>query len=153
MESFEITFFCAKHEYDENSINIFHISLKDCNSFGNKSQIELFNEEDKDFIEIRLSIFDLIITKDNFYDILKEMERYVSAIFEKINSICFATGIYELTYYLIENKKCLHEFNESFLQKFPIVFFRAERKCYQGKILFENDFVICVFNENAQVLY
>ena len=156
VESFEITFFCKKQQYNPKTLDVFYSNLKHLREHGLKCKkyiIEVFEEEERDFVDIRLSIFDLIITEDSFLEIAKILSIYVDVIFNKIENLNFATGVYELTYYLTQKLKCISEFNSSIFEKFPIVFFRLNKNYNQGEILFENNDSICVFNENTQKLF
>jgi hypothetical protein len=152
MESFELTFYCKKNHCKEDSISIINECVSKNNFFEKEVVTEVFNDDKKDYKELQISIFDLVLSKDNFNNVFKELSKFVSVIFEKIPDIPFATGIYELTYYLIENKNLLKEFDSLFLNKFPIVFLRP-KNYVEGQILFQNENVLCIFNESAQVLY
>ena len=153
MESFEITFFCKKDIYEGEIFSIIKEYAEKHNTSERKIVTDVFNEEDKDFLEIRESIFDLVLTMENYINVLGQLSVFVGEVFEKVPEIAFATGIYELTYYLTEHKNHLTEFDSEFLKKFPIVFLRSVNNQTHVQKIFENRYVVCVFNENAQVLY
>jgi len=153
MESFELTFFFSKEGFDEESMSILKEILQKYVPLEKKALTELFSDEDKNFVEVRISLFDFMITKDSFKSTFNELSRFVSTAFDRIANISFATGIYELTYYLIENIKQLREFDSALLQKFPIVFLRSTSKHDFGQTIFSDDNVTCIFNEKAQNLY
>jgi CRISPR/Cas system-associated endoribonuclease Cas2 len=153
MESFEITFFYPIDHYDcQTKVNTNKL-IKQIKLFTNKEiLVECFAEENKNYAEVQVSIFELEITKDNLNSILREMSEFVSIIFREIPHVKFATGIYELTYYFTENIIDLNNFN-NILKKFPVIFLRCEQKYNEGIIKFENNYIKCIFQENAQALY
>jgi len=153
MESFELTFYCKKECCKQEAINIVNEYINQHIFFEKEVLTEVFKDNEKDYAELQVSIFDLVLSKDNFYNVFKELSDFVDVIFEKIIGISFATGIFELTYYLTESKKYLSEFDSLFLMKFPIVFLRTKENHINGKILFQGNSSLCIFNETAQVLY
>jgi hypothetical protein len=150
MESFEITFFCCKGENDESSINKLTKQFELYDNFNKKNVIEFFNDEEKDFVEFRLSIFDFVITPDNFNDVFSRLSQFASSVFQGMPSVRVATGVYELTYYLTENKKSILEFDKEFMMKFPIVFFRVGQDYGGGQQIFSDDNINCIFYKEAQ---
>jgi len=153
MESFEITFFCHKGNYDKKSIGIIDEKYKCFDSIDNKSIVEFFSEKEKDFDEFRISIFHFKLTKDKFIYTFENLSKFVGSIFCKMKGVIFATGIYEITYYLTESKKKIVEFDNEFLQKFPIVFYKTREEPDSGKIIYSDENIFCVFYEGAQNLY
>ena len=154
MEFFELTFYCKKDRCKGGTISIINACIKKYDFFEKEvvSEVEVFNDDEKDYTELQVSIFDLVLSKDNFDNVFKELSKLVGAVFEKVPDIPFATGIYELTYYLIKHKKSLREFDSSFLKNFPIVFLRPETDNVDGQILFQSERALCIFNEGAQAL-
>ena len=153
MEAFEITFFCFKNKYDITVKESIEKSLEELSFLEKNVLLEFFQEEKKDYIELQISIFELIVTKNNFIYFFSQIAAYIGNIFSKIDSIQFATGIYELTYHFIEHRNHLSQFDAAFLKNFPIVFLRSPQKLSGGRTIFENENIICIFHENAQVIY
>ena len=152
-EAFEITFFCAKEDSLLIHLDPFYAALKEKGAFGKRCLTDLFIEEHRDFIEIRLCIFNLIIKRDNFLETIKELSGYVSTIFEDICYVSFATGIYELTYYFTESIMSIDKLESVAREKFPLVFLREKNDSSQGEVVFEDENVVCIFNEEAQDLF
>jgi hypothetical protein len=156
MEAFELTFYCRKEEYDQDITNILSVlyrTLDEFHSFGKECKIKLYSEEDKDYVEIELYIFGFVLKENTFLNMVKNIADYITIIFRNTTAIRFATGIYELTYYHIENIAKLASFNDSLFQKFPFVFFRPGQREYQGRVLFEDDYSVCIYNKDAQGLF
>ncbi len=126
MERFEITFFCKKEAYKEIISKFIDNSAKKYFLFKESFFIEVFEDKNKDFTEIRFSISDFILTKRTYKKVFGIFSEFVSEIFAAIPDIELATGIYQLTYYFIEqeHKNCLYEFDSKFLSKFPLVIVR-----------------------------
>lgn len=153
MESFEITFFFPKNSYNEDSVSIINEHFLYSQEFCSKTLIEFFDYEDKSFAEIRISLFDFKANKENFMHIFQKISKYISSIMQEMTGVLFATGIYELTYCLAEDKKHLYEFDTDFMKKFPIVFFRTGQSFIQGKAIFNDKYIICMFYEEAQAIF
>lgn len=153
MESFELTYFCSKDLGRVNQQAIIFMLRNGNFPIENRFEIECFDEEDKDYVEIRISIYDLTITEDNLHHFLNVLSVYASNVFKKVNSIQLATGIYELTYYYTERHKRLTEFDENLLAKFPVIIIRNGKKHVNGEVVFQDESVICIYNESAQFLY
>ena len=84
--------------------------------------------EESDYWECKISISDFIITKNNLDGILHQLLEMVDAAFERIESISFATGIYELTYYYLRNIRRLTDINDDIIKEFPFVFMKNQEK-------------------------
>jgi hypothetical protein len=153
MESFEITFFCMREKHVKNTDDIIKMEFEKHDVFQKKSIVEFFSDDEKDFVEYRLSIFDLIITENDFIDTLTILSRFVSAVFEKRKDISLATGIYELTDYFTESKQNLIDLQNDFVRNFPIVFLRKGQTFGLGRIIYDDKNLTCVFNENTQSLF
>jgi len=150
MEAFEITFFCLRDNHNKGAASIITKQFGEHDVFQKKNIVEFFCNDGKDYVEFCLSIFDLIITENDFDYIMTKISQFVSTIFEKSEDILLATGIYELTGYYTENKRYFAEFDTNFIQKFPIVFLRKSQSFNSGKIIYDDANVTCVFYENAQ---
>ena len=153
MESFEITFFSLRDQYDKDTINIIANQFKKYDIFQKRSTVELFCYEDKDFVEFCISIFDFTLTAGNLEYVMTKISQFVSSVLESVDDIFLAVGIYELTHYLTENIRYINEFDDNFTRKFPFVFFRKGRLFDSGRTIYNDENVICVFNENAQSIY
>lgn len=84
--------------------------------------------EESDFCEYTLCLSNFLITRENFQEKKKQLFQVAELCLNKMNSILFATGVYELTYYIIEDIRCIEEFNRNILLKFPFVFIKSENK-------------------------
>ena len=133
-EYFELTFFSVKDKVirdEEKRIRsilmldgwVNTIKQHSFSAFENREVLfDVFDEFD--FYEYRICISNFIITKASFDEKLGHLLEIVKVCFDRIDSIVFATGIYELTYYYIENVRKLSEFNTAIMEKFPFVFMK-----------------------------
>jgi len=152
MESFELAFFYPRGRYDEKSIEYVTEKYKQYDSFGVKSIVEFFSDGEKDFDEFEISIFDFRLRKDNFESIFGQLSQCIGSILNEMEDVYFVTGIYELTYDFTESKKSIAEFDEAFMQNFPIVFYRTDKSLNTGKVIYSDKNITCVFHEGAQNL-
>ena len=155
MEYFELTFFCPKGEYKEESVDVIEKQLKGNYNFGRESFVEFFSDKEKGYSEFRLNISDFKITKETFNNVIEYLSQFVSVIFTEMHKIEIATGVYELTYYLVsqEKKWNLSDFDSDFMKKFPIVFYRAGHEFDHENVVFSDENVICVFHKDAQNIF
>lgn len=134
-EYFELTFFLDKKStaIEKGKEKILELlMLKEGNNLNKQHQYLLFSHkevlfdvfEEDDFIEYRICLSDLIFTKRNFDEKLTQLLQVIDICFNHIESILFATGIYELTYYNIEGITLAKDFSKSVFSKFPLLFFR-----------------------------
>jgi len=126
---------------------------------GREVLFHVFGYDDVDFLEYRVCLADFVITKKNFEKRIDQLLQVVNACFNQIDTVLFATGIYELTYYYIEGIESIEGFNKGIFKKFPILFFnKGEEYGFQGD---EYDFqptytfgnVSCVINKDAQDIF
>jgi len=80
--------------------------------------------EEDDFVEYRICLSDFIFTKKNYDEKLTQLLQIVEMCFNHVDSMLFATGIYELTYYYIEGISFVKDFSKDVFMKFPFLFFR-----------------------------
>ena len=135
-EFFELTFFVKKElsakETDVGLLRSFFaldsgkntIAQHPFSIFANR-EIWFDAVEESDYWECIISISDFIITRTNFDAILHDLLEIVDAAFERIESISFATGIYELTCYYLNNIRRLTDINDDIIKEFPFVFMKA----------------------------
>lgn len=152
MESFEITFFCNKNRGDISDIGDFSDSYKKYVKLNNYFEFEKFDDE-KDYYEIRCSIFGLVLSENLFAEFIEYLGNYVEYIFDRFSSVEIVTGIYELTYYYTENLKGLSDFSPEFLKKFPVVFLRYVEYDNFTDVLYSNKKIVCLYHENSQLLF
>jgi hypothetical protein len=81
--------------------------------------------EETDFLEYRICLSDYVIMQASFDERLTELLQVVDLCFGRIESALFATGIYELTHYYIEEATCIKDFGQERFLKFPLLFFRV----------------------------
>lgn len=151
LEAFEITFFYNKSNCDIQDMDIFIDYFRKYIKLDNDIQFDKF-DDDKDYYEIRCCIFGLILEKNTFKDFAESVGRYAEYIFGKFRSVEIVTGIYEITYYYTEKLNSLSEFSPEFLKNFPLVFIRNQKYDYQN-VFYRNDNIICLYNNDAQVLF
>ena len=104
----------------ENQIDRCPIELLNCQSVW----VEVFEETDYD--QYRFSFSDLHFTEEHFHETLAMILRFVDVCFCRIDDICFATGIYELTHYLTDKINSINDFDFDVLRQFPLVFWKGE---------------------------
>jgi hypothetical protein len=122
MEYFEITFYPAKAPANKNLTKKIKEQLKKSAIYTEETLIEFFDEENKEFDEICVSIPDCHFSQANFEDEISKLSKFVGSIFSEHFQLTLATGIYELSFDYYEPLKSTEEFNEQFLEKFPVVF-------------------------------
>ncbi len=103
-----------------NQIDRCPIELLNCQSVW----VEVFEETDYD--QYRFSFSDLHFTEEHFHETLAMILRFVDVCFCRIDDIGFATGIYELTYFLTEKINSIGDFDVDVLRQFPLVFWKGE---------------------------
>lgn len=134
-EFFDISLI-AKRTY--NSRNTLH-DLVELEIFSNwKKEMHILDEQDliiskieddeADFEEVVVSIRDLIFHKEFFDSELSEITRFIEGCFARNNNLSYALCSYELNGYLISNRKSIENFNNEFLENFPIVYKRIQNQ-------------------------
>jgi len=156
-EFFELTFFEKKGETNPLLIiknisqifdDVFDTNIYDINS--EKTVFEFFEKEKLN--EYMVSIPDLVFNESNIKCILYELTRCVDKCLYTTKSLIFASGIYELTNYYMNDIKDIKDIDNELLQKFPVLFFRKgeceqfSQCCYCGN-------AVCCLNTKAQCLY
>lgn len=153
MESFEITFFCDKQINPDstNSSDVLKELYFEKVHLENQAVFETFDCEGNDFFEVRCSIFGLVLTEENFPAFINCIAGFVEKAFDAFDACAFATGIYELTYYYIENAHRISDL-KNLLYKFPICFLREKTQAdiNGAHILLHTPDMLCVYRENAQ---
>ena len=153
MESFEITFFCDKrlHPDSTDSSCVLKELYGKTVRLENEVLFDTFDYDDNDFFEIRCSIFGLVLTKENFMAFINCIAGFVEKAFDAFDACVLATGIYELTYYRIEN---IHRISDlmNILYQFPICFLcgNSDADIKGARILLHTPEVLCLYQENAQ---
>lgn len=135
-EFFELTFFAEKKSPVEKMDMDQLRSLLALNSGKNMVKQHAFSifenreiwfdaVEESDYWECQISIADFFIAETNLDEIVCQLLEIVDVAFERIDSISFATGIYELTYYHLSNIRRLIVINDDIIKEFPFVFMKA----------------------------
>ncbi len=164
-EYFELTFFLEKEgaqkEKGKEKILAF-LMLNEGTNLVKQHQYQIFSHkevlfdvfEETDFIEYRICLSDFTFTKENFNEQLTQLLQIVDICFNHIDSILFATGIYELTYYYIEGITYAKDFSKSIFSKFPLLFFRIGNE-YGLNSIQRFGCISCVVNlgENVQDIF
>lgn len=152
MESFELTFFVPQKLKINSCISEMKSVMNQFMGAELHTEVQIFEHEENDFLEIEFSIYDFNITKESFHFIIRKLTHFVEFVFDLLDSAAIATGIYELTYYYTEQINRLSDFNENTLRNFPLYFLR-KTEVNRGNtthIIYESDKIACFFNENAQ---
>lgn len=105
---------------------------------GNTSSFQLLQNREvyfqvfnaPNYTELQLSVMNLIFTKKDFELQLSQILDVVSACFESVSPLLFATGIYELTDYYLEKVNCIQEFPQLLFPQMPLLFFKRGRNLY-----------------------
>ena len=159
-EHFELTFFssiCADGRKNKKKI-LELLSLTEGKNeigqhtyplFENREVLFEFFEEPP-LLEYVISLSDFIITKENFYQKERQLLQIADICLSRIESLIFATGIYELTYYLTQDIKHIESFDRGLLTQFPFVFLRSKNEYNLVPFEQHND-TICVFNTDNPV--
>lgn len=64
MESFEITFFARKNADILDNIDVFTTNFDNIIQINNKVELDVFDDEETDFLEIRFSIYDCLYNQN-----------------------------------------------------------------------------------------
>lgn len=134
-EYFELTFFLQKKSTEKEKVKEEILALLVLNEGTNlvkQHKYSIFSHkevlfdvfEETDFTEFRICLSGFVFSKKNFDEELTQFLQVVDICFSRIDSILFATGIYELTYYNIEGITFAKDFNKNIFLKFPLLFFR-----------------------------
>ena len=109
---------------------------------------DVFRESN--FCEYRICLSDFIITRKNFHRKERQLLQLADICLSRIDTLLFATGIYELTGYLTKDITHMESFSREILTEFPFVFFRSGDE--HGLLPTDqyND-TICVFNTGETV--
>ena len=153
MESFEITLFLGRSFSTAKATKLVRKCIDQHLFWGKEVVLDVFNEKDRDFAEIRISIFNLIISKENLVNVIEELSNFVGRVFRNIADILFAAAVYELTCYFVGSIKTLKDFGLSFFSNFPLVFMRVKPAYTHGQRLYQFDNVFCTYHESAQALF
>lgn len=152
MESFEITFFSRKNADILDNIDVFKTNFDNIIRINNKVEVDVFDDEETDFLEIRFSIYNLSLHKDEFLQFIKSVGEYVDSIFIYFDVDFIVTCIYELTFYYIEKILNFSDFDDDVLKKFPFVFVKKS-DAEHSDILFEYSKTLCLYNPDAQDIF
>ncbi len=165
MEYFEITFFvegCSLQELalieDKFRTNLqlpkWKNQVKDHSErlLSNKDVIfERFSDENKSYTEFRISIAEVYFTRKNFDQQMNDITQLVHHCFQLSPFLCFAVGIYEMTYYWTNYCKTLSDVKKKVMEHFPFLFFR---KCAKNdQCLEEKNGIIFIYQEYLQDIF
>ena len=166
-EYFELTFFLEKEKIRNNQAEKHLLGI--LNLKQGKSQIDkhhyplfsgrevLFNVceyDDADFLECTICLAEFVFTKKNFEEKIEQLLRVVDACFSQLDSVLFATGIYEMTGICIEGVSNIEDFNSAVFSKFPILFFRKGREQgFQPSHIYNDVSCIVNINEKTQNIF
>jgi len=164
-ESFDLTFFLHKEQarreqakkvileilnIDEGKMNIEQHNYP---LFSNK-EVLFYDMEGNDFVQYFICLSDVVFTKKSFDVKVEQLLRVVETCFNNIDSILFATGIYELTCYNIEGINDLIDFNINTFNKFPFLFFKEGNEYGLGsKQQYKNVSYIINSGKNVQDIF
>ena len=164
-ENFELTFFLVKNAAKKKNAKkqmLEVLALREGRErfsshqyplfVGKDVLFDVFEYEEADFNEYRICLADLVLTQKNLENKVKQLLQVVDVCFSQMDSILFATGIYELTYDCIKGVKRSKDFDGHILSKFPILFFRVgHENGFQPSYNSAN--VSCVINKDAQDIF
>lgn len=160
-EYFELTFFspsCSVNGMNDKKNILEFLSLSEGRNqltwhtyplFENREVIFDVFQESK-FCEYRICLSDFIITKENFHQKERQLLQIADICLSRIDSILFATGIYELTSYLTSSITDIESFDKGILTKFPFIFLRNRNEYDLVPIDQYND-TICILNTGGDV--
>ncbi|MEA4833166.1 MAG: hypothetical protein VB118_11200 [Oscillospiraceae bacterium] len=119
---------------------------------GKEVYFSVYEYDEVDYIEIGIYLSEFVFTPKNFEKNINRLLQVVDVCFNQINSILFATGIYELTYDYIKGINFYKNVNESVLSKFPILFLKSGHS-FSFLPTYNYGCVSCVINKDAQNIY
>lgn len=151
MEVFEITFFISKEKYVPEMRNDFLHNL-DKIPLSERRQ-DFFCEYGKDYVEIRWSFLELKFTTDKLHETLETLGGSIDTLFAQYTGIAFATGVYEITHYLVGKERSLADFDAAVLHQFPIVFLRQNGDYGMDNIVIRKEHVVCAYHKEGQDLF
>lgn len=164
-ECFDLTFFVDKAKINEKQDEELILGLLNISHGRNQlyehhfplfSGREVFFEvyPESDFIGYWIAITELTFTKKNFNAKLNQILEVVDTCLDKMPQIMFATGIYQMTYYYIQEVKRIADFNKTIFSNFPLLFFREGNE-YGFRSTQKYGNISCVVNlrENVQNIF
>lgn len=151
MEAFEITYFCEKKDV-KFTVEILESMYKKYLRLPYTVSFDEFDDDDKDYYEIRCCIFGIIFDQKSLNVFFEHIWNMNNKMFSMYPCIVIATCIYELTYYYTEYVSNLKSFSNDVLEKFPLVFHRQNLEL-KYKPIFSNDMLNFYFNKEAQQLF
>ena len=139
-EYFELTFFLKSGVESQDSVQrkvLSFLNLKEGRNILQSHHLSAFSNrevlfdvfEESDFYEFRICIADFFFVKSKYDKMLQQLLDIVDGCFNISDSILFATGVYELTYYYTSNVRKISEFNDTILKNFPFVFLKSRNLC------------------------
>ncbi|MCB1215193.1 MAG: hypothetical protein KDK66_06935 [Deltaproteobacteria bacterium] len=109
--------------------------------FSNKKVlITSLSDNQIDFDELCISLENQEFTESSFELELGRITNFVNRLFERVEELEFVLCSYELNGYLLSDIKRLKDFDEDFLNNFPLYYKRQSRQAYAKP----------VFNKSAQ---
>lgn len=162
-EYFEITFFLDKQQATQENAKMLildKLQLAEGNnscqyhpfSFFSKKEVVFEFFDELDFFECCISMSDTVFTHEKFMESMQELIQVVAICFQYCKSIQFATGIYELTYYLTREIVRMEDLTKDVFSKFPFVFLREGCQCVEAPYCREGG-IVCVYNSLAQNIF
>lgn len=94
--------------------------------------------EGEEFVEYLVAVEDLRITNSNLDKILDQICVLVDRCFCVAPEIQFATGIYELTGYYLQDTRKLNDVQKSLFPNVPLLFFRSKPDCAPSAVKYSN---------------
>lgn len=84
--------------------------------------------EEEDFIECFLNLDNVRFTRHNYGEMFQDILAVVDEFFTRFPVIAFATGIYEITTYCLQDVTCYADFDSKVLSPFPFLFLREKKQ-------------------------
>lgn len=138
-ETFELCFFVKKHADSGDirsqieeflGVEEMRISLPRESRFrilrGRELLFDAYEEED--FIECFFNLDNVRFTRRNYGEMFQDILAVVDEFFARFPATSFATGIYEITTYYLQDITCYADFDAKVLSPFPFLFLREKKQ-------------------------
>ncbi len=162
-EFFELAFFSPKDSFLDNASNAIQTALSlhighntaITNSFALFEGKNIWFDviEGEAFVEYLVAVENLVMVHSNLNEVLNQICEVVDQCFSVAPEIPFATGIYELTGYYLQDASTFDDIKESVFPKAPLLFFREKPDCVSPVVKYSNELYYTLQqNENVQCI-
>ena len=164
MEYFDLTFFISGNEKICKTVTTILLERLGLNLGDNPpaergrntilSEKEIYVDSfmENDYCTVSIGIPELVITNKNYSEIMRLLAKLSYDGLSVSKRILFATGMYEATYYYLDDARTLSALTPNRMEKFPLLFFR-EGEEPEGAHIISFPHISLRHNANAQIIF